>query len=188
MHNIFGHASIDFMDSETKTYEVAYLLKDSSEEEIESSAQKLREIIENAEGLIVHESRPQKQILSYPIGQNTTANFGSFGFILTAEKIPALEKSFRQIDLLRFLLFRIKTGKKSAKRTIKIKPSRPVSAKEFSTATAPREEIETIKEGVQRTSEESKEEAPGKELVSTQRSEPLQVEEIDKKLEEILGE
>lgn len=92
------------------------------------------------------------------------------------------------MDLLRFLLFRIKPEKRSAKRMIKMKPSRPVYTKEVSTATAPREEIETIKEGVQRTSEESEEETLKKELASTQRGEPLQVEEIDKKLEEILGE
>ncbi len=182
MHNVFKHVSMDSMETETKTYEAAYLLKDDlSEEELAEAVQKLRKMIEDEDGLVIHENRPQKQILAYPIKKNLTANSGSFRFIFPSNKIPALQKSFEKMNLLRLLISQIKPEKKPTKHLMKRRIIRQLLEKESPAVSSGEEEVQAAGEGVQEEGLKLKES-------DVQHKESLQVEEIDKKLEEILGE
>lgn len=160
------------MEGEKRLYEMGYLLKgDINEEEALEKSELFRKAVENEEGLIVRENKPKKQNLGYPIKGQIAAYSGSLSFIFHPEKIPALKKELEKSDyLLRLLLSQLKyeseTLKQPVKRKIIRRTTRPVSPGLGLSGPA------SVKES-QKT-----EEARGK---------PLQVEEIDKKLEEILG-
>lgn len=159
MRNILERASIIPMEEETRLYEMGYLLKgDIDEEEALKKSELLRKIVENEKGLIIQENKPKKQNLGYPIKKYSIAYSGSLKFIFLAEKIPALKKSFEKSDLLRLLLSQSKRGEEALKYPAKKRTIRRPLAKK----------IQKIEEA--------------------QPKEPLRVEEIDKKLEEILGQ
>jgi ribosomal protein S6 len=178
---------MDPMEEETKTYEASYLLKDLGEEELAEAVQKMRKMIEDEDGLVVHENRPQKQILAYPIKKKLTANFGSFSFIFPSNRIPALQKSFEKMNLLRLLISHKKPEKKPTKRLLKRRIIR--QEKEFPAVSGGEEEIQVAGKGVREERlKQYKEPASTPASTLGGRGESLQVEEIDKKLEEILGE
>ena len=152
------------METEIKAYELGYLLRgDLEEEKTQETSEEIRRMIEEEKGIVTYESKLQKQILSYPVKKRGTAFLGQLKFILPAEKIQSLEKSLKKMDLLRFLLNRIKQPQESGKKLPKRRAIRHPS-------------LERIKKGIPSADE------------GTQIKEPLQVEEIDKKLEEILGQ
>lgn len=170
------------MESETRQYELNYLLKESSGlEEIEKSANSLREIIEKIGGIVSEENKPQKKNLSYPIAKHETAYFGWFQFVLPTEKLSLLYKPLNEADVLRFLINRVQPNKEAGRRydrkrilrqpaAIKNKESLPIS----------------ITEETKQAQKSSSLEKQGEIMLTS--SEAIQVEEIDKKLEEILGE
>ncbi|OHA14564.1 MAG: hypothetical protein A3A10_03320 [Candidatus Tagabacteria bacterium RIFCSPLOWO2_01_FULL_42_9] len=158
------------METEKKSYELNYLSKgDVDETEAQKTEAGIRKIIEDEGGIITDENPCQKQILSYPVEKSDWAYFGSFRFIFPVEKISSLEKSLKKIGLLRFLLSKTKRTRETSKKSVKIKKKRQSLAEKLETNLhLPQEKIQT------------------KESASPA-SETLQVEEIDKKLEEILG-
>lgn len=152
------------METETKLYEIGYLLRSDLENEgALRASESVRKIIEDEKGLIIQEIQPQRRNLAYPLKKLDAAYFGSFKFIFPFEKIANLKKSLEKTDLLRLLLTQVKQQKETAKIFPKRRSIRRVSQKESS-----------LSEG-----------EPGKKPPAP---EPLQVEEIDKKLEEILGQ
>ncbi len=169
------------MEEETRTYEAVYLLKgDLGEEKAFETSDSLRRLIENERGIVSLETKPQKQRLAYPIKKYDTAFFGSLKFILPAEKLASLKKYFEKFDLLRLLLNQVKYSKETYKRSFKKRAiSRPIGQ---SLAQSIASEVKSgiIAEGTRKETPPLEEEAAGKE--------PLQVEEIDKKIEEILGQ
>ncbi len=183
MHNLFLHVSMNPMEAEeSRTYEAAYLLKgDLGEEKALETGDSLRKLIEDEHGIVSLETKPRKQRLAYPIKKYDMAFFGSLKFILSAEKLASLKKNFEKLDLLRLLLSQVKYSKETYKRsskkrvaprlaTVSIPQPQPIAGeiKNEAVAEEPKKEITPS------------EEAAGKE--------PLQVEEIDKRIEEILGQ
>ncbi len=168
------------MDEESRTYEAAYLLKgDLGEEKALETGDNLRRLIEDEHGIVSLETKPRKQRLAYPIKKYGMAFFGSLKFILSAEKLASLKKNFEKLDLLRLLLSQVKYSKETYKRSSKkratphpaVQPiSQPITGevKNETVADEPKKEITLSEEAAEK--------------------EPLQVEEIDKKIEEILGQ
>lgn len=161
-----------------KTYEADFLLKgDLGEEKAREAGESLRKLIESEQGIITKEFAPKKQDLGYPIKKHVSGFFGYFKFVFPVEKIIRLKNSFEKNDLLRLLLTEAKKEKdlnrSPLRRAVRKISARPAVVKE--SAAGKKEGEETGKEPVialDRAGAENK---------------PLQVEELDKKLEEILG-
>lgn len=148
------------MDSEQKSYELAYLLSPSiPEEEILTHANKLSILIEQAKGIVKHAETPRKRKLSYPILKERNAYFGWVTFQLEPNSVAELEKNIKSQKLLRHLIVEEDEGEMRPQHFLRTIPSKsaPV-AHEF----------------VPQPSGESPEEK-------------LDLEALDKKLEEILG-
>ncbi len=161
MRNNFGHANMNPMEEEKRQYGANYLLRGDTEEEKAAETNGLvRKLIEDEGGLITQENGLQKQNLSYFMEKHDTAYLGSLKFIFPPEKIQNLKKSLEKIGLLRVLLTQENQKKETARRPLRRHTIRRPAAKEYPP---------TTEEGVKKEP-------------------PLQVEEIDKKLEEILGE
>ncbi len=158
---------MDFMESETETsiYEICYLLRgDVDEEKALEISEHLRKAAEDEKGIIVQENKPQKQNIAYPIKKHLTAYCGLLKFIFPIDKIEALKKSIeKNEDVLRLFLTRANTEKENTKRPPRKLVKKPidVSSKQIQTQQ---------KEG------------------AVAEKDALQVEEIDKKIEEILGQ
>ncbi len=147
------------MSSDSKNYELAYLLSPSlSQEEVLTQAGKLTTLIEESKGMIRKVEEPRKRTLAYPIKKQSSAFFGWTTFSMAPEFTPGLEKKLRgQEQLLRFTLVEEEeiTTRPFMLRTV---PSRPQPSYP---RPIPREAPKT--------------------------DEKLDLEALDKKLEEILG-
>lgn len=150
------------MDSEAKNYEVAYLLNpDIAEEEVVSEAGKITGFIQDAHGLVGRVEEPKKRKLAYPIGKHRNAYFGWTTFTIAPEHLPAIEQRLKSEQaVLRFLVV------EEVKRPSPLfHPPRPIRR----ASVAPREPVAPF--APQPPKEEDK----------------MKIEELDKRLEEILG-
>lgn len=164
------------METETRTYEISYLLRgDLGEEKVQETAEALRQAVEEENGIITQENKPQKQNLSYPIKKHEAAYFGLFKFLFPADKLRSFQKSLLKFDFLRFLLNQIKQPREISRRSASLPAP-----------TCPRFALASARRGRQGEKLQRKDLLPKKEEILTKES--LQVEEIDKRLEEILGE
>lgn len=155
-------------------YEIGYLLKPGlNEEAVLEFAEKLKTEIAGKNGIVITEGRAKKETLAYPVKKETLAFFGWLKFSFSnADSSPIKEiKAFlnKQNDILRFLI--IKTSKEE-----QAKPALPryfLSKTPKEKAALPEEKPEEkTKEKSRPTPEETK----------------IKEEEIDKKIEELLGE
>ena len=146
------------MNQDTKNYEIAYLLSPTiSEEEILTHANALGTLIEEQKGVIKHVQNPRKQKLSYPIHKERNAYFGWTTFRLAPEGITVLEKKLKTNAQL--LRYLIVEEETRLKAPVFRTPSaRPAGQK---SPAIPRE--------------------------TSKAEEKLDLEALDKKLEEILG-
>ena len=146
------------MNQDTKNYEIAYLLSPTiSEEEILTHANALGTLIEEQKGVIKHVQNPRKQKLSYPIHKERNAYFGWTTFRLAPEGITVLEKKLK--TNAQMLRYLIVEEETRLKAPVFRTPSaRPAGQK---SPAIPREASKT--------------------------EEKLDLEALDKKLEEILG-
>ena len=149
------------MHSDSKNYEIAYLLSPAlSEEEVAVAVGKLSKLIEDAKGMIRRVEIPRKRQLAYSVAKNHTAYFGWTTFAAHAEAIRNIKKQFEGFEgLLRLMIVEeVDAPQRQFLRTI---PSRPMaSARPHTVPVAPRAE---------------------------EKDERLDLEALDKKLEEILG-
>ena len=151
------------MDSETKNYEIAYLISPNvSEEEIFGVAGKITSLIQDAKGVANKVEEPKKIKLAYPINKQRAAYFGWTTFSMLPENLEDFKKKlrFEEKSIMRFLVvFTPKKVLELRKRPIYIKPKpeRPVAP---TYRPAPRE---------------------------AEKQEQVDITALDKKLEEILG-
>jgi len=148
------------MDSESKNYEVAYLLAPSMiEEEALAHAGKLSVLIESEGGAIRHLETPKKRKLMYAIKKQNTAYFAWTVFAAAPEAVIRFNKKISVVpEVLRHMI--VEHEVETRKPYI-----RPLMPRAAAGASAPR--------AIPR--EEQKPE------------EKLDLEALDKRLEEILG-
>lgn len=144
-----------------KLYELTYLVfPELSEEEIAAFTKKIAEIIIREEGKIVEETRLIKRRLSYPIKKQFQAYVAVLTFNLEPEKLSnAIVLLKEDQKILRHLLLA---------KTIRIQKGK--------VRTKPEKHKEEIKEPTQAKAETKTEEKK------------VEIEDIEKKLAEILGE
>ncbi len=148
------------MDSDLKTYELAYLLPSSTPEgEILPYMGKLTSMIEDAHGLVKRAETPKRRRLAYPIKKETQGYFGCNNYNIAHDALMHIEKKIKGENLLRHMIIE--------------------------------EEIETRPPFQPRTSRRMPlfggEARPAREREPAKPEERLDLEALDKKLEEILG-
>lgn len=95
------------MDSEAKkNYEVAYILSPAvKEDEVLNSAAKLSTAIEEAGGMVRRVETPKKRRLAYPIEKQTTGYFAWTTFTAAPAAVAMLDKKVKEIpEVLRHLI------------------------------------------------------------------------------------
>lgn len=152
------------MDSEVKSYEIAYLINPGiPEDEVFGVAGKITGSIQDAHGLVGRIEEPKKRHLAYPIQKSPEAYFGWTTFTIAPERTAEIEKRLKaEKDILRYLLV------EEVKRPLyefRPRPPHPVRR-----APAPR--LEAVKAFVPAAPKEE---------------DQAKIEELDKQLEEILG-
>lgn len=96
------------MDTEPKTYELAYHVSSNLEEaQVKTSVEELSNLITNDGGTIVMAREPKRIHLSYPIKKQQYAYFGIFDFKAPAETIEKLGAQMKlHGNILRYLLIK----------------------------------------------------------------------------------
>ena len=146
------------MEQEPKNYEIAYLLSPSiPEEEVLAHAQKVSALIEDQKGIIKHVQEPKKQRLSYAINKERNAYFGWTTFRSLPDGIAGMEKRLKAETI--------------TLRYLIVEEETRLKAPVFRTPTA--------KPGMQKS--------PAIPREAEKTEEKLDLEALDKKLEEILG-
>lgn len=152
------------MDTETKNYEAAYLISpEVAEEEVFGEAGKITSFIQDAHGLVGRIEEPKKRKLAYPVQKLQNAYFGWTTFAIAPEKLADIDKKIKaEKNIIRYLIA------EEVKRPVV--EFRPRPARPLRPAPAPR--LEEVKPFVPQAPKEE---------------DRAKIEELDKKLEEILG-
>ena len=146
------------MEQDPKNYEFAYLLSPTlAEEEALIYVGKLSKIIEEAGGRIRRTEKPRKQKLAYDIKKQRNAYFGWTTFSLLPDAVAKLEKRLKTENILRFLIAEEEESH-ARPQILRVIPSRPVPTH-----------------------------TPAQLHPAEKQEEKLDLEALDKKLEEILG-
>lgn len=148
------------MEKNQKTYEIGYLLTPLiPEDKLNENVSVIRKFIEDKHGLILSEGRPKTQKLAYSIKKFDSAYFGWIKFIANSEIIDDVSASFEKNgNILRFLV--VKPAKEAG--VVKSRDKKLSARKKIA-------------------------EARGIEGATGKKKEEVKSEEIDKKLEELLG-
>lgn len=150
-----------------KSYELTYLISpDLSEEELKNFSGKISNFIQEDSGILEKTTEPSKKKLGYPIKKKGEAFLVTLSFSLNPEKLENLEKKLKsENQILRYLILTKKTPETVLP---KLQPRTVPSQTEVSAGP-------TVKE-------------PNKPPVHQPKDEKVELKEIDKKIEEILGE
>lgn len=94
------------MDQETKNYELAYLLIPSiSEADVLASTGNLNSLMEDSGGIIRHVETPRMRLLAYAVKKNGQAYFGWTTFNMARANLALFEKKLKGWGgLLRYLI------------------------------------------------------------------------------------
>lgn len=146
------------MEQELKNYEIAYILSPSLvEEEVLTFAGKVSALIEEQKGVIKHLQEPKRHKLAYAVNKERNAYFGWTTFRLSPQSVAALEKKLKLETTIMRYLI--------------IEEETRLKAPVFRTPTA--------KPGAAKM--------PSVPREAEKSEEKLDLEALDKKLEEILG-
>lgn len=155
------------MDTEQKKYEIAYLISpEVSDEEVFGEAGKITTAIQDASGLIDRIEEPKKRRLAFMIKKFRNGFFGWTTFSMAPEKLAEFKKA---IDTSAKTIFRYLITETPKLRAVTQKYPRLVARPKISDA--PKRYEYAIKQPVAPAGAEEK----------------MNIEELDKKLEEILG-
>lgn len=148
-----------------RQYELTFILSPNlGEEEISSFEQEIEKNIENLEGTLRKKGRPEKRSLSYPIKKFQSGYYLMVNFLFSPEKLEELYSALKhKKEILRYIITVIPEESSSVKDIKGKKPKKIPQA----------EKIKKLKE-----------EKPSPKKASKSKT---KLEEIDKKLEEILG-
>lgn len=150
---------------EQKKYELAYLLSPSvADEEVLTWSGKIAKIVEDSKGLVRHQEIPKKRRLTYLIDKEGTAYFGWITFSMASDLVASLDKKLKTAEhILRYMVVE--------EVEIPVQPLRTFAPRPAPAPQRPRPGITP----------------PAPTDVAKQPEEKLDLEELDKKLEEILG-
>lgn len=156
-----------------KTYELTYIISSEiTSEEAGVTAKEVSSFVESKEGAILKSENPVAKTLSYPIKKFGSGYFVVLEFSAEPEKIKELEEKLKKDDkILRHLIM--------IKRPARVRRERGSVRKPFLAS-----EIEFTK--IKNTAVDANPRAEISE--DKEKGERIELEEIEKKLDEILGE
>lgn len=161
----------------TTHYELLYIITSKlTEEETEPINKQVLDLIEKNEGKITLQENYGKKKLAYPIKHHHNGYYRLFEFDLEPDKLGELEKKFMLTnEILRHQIF-----KKKLKTEEEIKKERELISKiEEKKEKAKEKEMEQEQAAAPTATTPADEKAPAKEK--------MKLEDLDKKLDEILG-
>jgi len=149
-----------------KTYELTYIISSEiTSEEAEAAAEEINSFIKNKEGIILRSEKPVAKTLSYPIKKFGSGFFVVLEFQIEPEKLNELnEKLEKDGKILRHVVI--------IKNPVRIKKERRAARKPIFSTETESAEVKNIVE----------------EKISEDKSKKVELKEIEKKLDEILGE
>ena len=149
-----------------KKYELTLIISPKTgEDNIAFIEKEIEDNIKKSEGEVKKMEKPKKQELSYPIKKFVSAYYLTIDFLLFPEKIKELLSSLKfKKEIIRYSVLAV-PGEKAHKAK-KINKPKAISKKE----------TKEIKEGAQNIKK-----------TSEKKRKKIKLEEIDKKLDEILG-
>jgi len=152
------------MDSEVKSYEIAYLIApDIPEDEVFGEAGKITAAIQAAHGLVGKIDEPKKRRLAYPIAKHRDAYFGWTTFSVAPERIADIEKRIKaENSIIRLLI-----AEEVKRPVVEFRPPRPRLERHV-----PRPRLDEVKPFIPAAPKEE---------------DKAKIEALDKRLEEILG-
>lgn len=147
-------------DENQKQYEITLILSpDLKEEEINLFQEEFKKNIEKLEGNLKKTGKPEKRSLSYPIKKFQSGYYWIVNFLFNPEKLEELYSILKhKKEILRYII---------------------VFAPEEKPRPFPKKKTEQKIEKIEKPKEKTKE--------KVEKKEKIQLEEIDKKLDEILG-
>lgn len=153
------------MEENFHLYELNYFLSPHlSDEEVLNFSQKIADFINSIQGRIEKTNEPKIQKLAYSIKKQERGHFGEIRFSAEAEKISELEKKLKlEEKILRFGIFTVPVAKQ--------KPEKPAKKPKIQPSEPSPSETKVV-------ARKAKPEA---------KKEKVKLEDIDKKLEEIIG-
>ena len=156
------------MNEEQRNYEITFILSPNlKEEEINSLEEEIKKAINNLNGVLKKQDRTEKKKFAYPIKKFEFGYYLSINFLLGPEKLQDLMPIFKHNEsILRLMIASIEQPTVRQKEAPKKKKIKTESAKIKELTTSASAKITTDKKSAE--------------------SKP-KLEDIDKKLEEILG-
>lgn len=151
-------------------YELSYIIKsDSGEEKTREVNQGLVDFISRISENVKTTIQPKAQELAYPIKKQTQGFWSTLEFSLEAEELPELEKKLKETkEIIRFMITKKPIEKKRKKEKEK-------------TAVSPKAAPALVKQDL---SKEEKQKPPPR---KAKKEERVDIKDLDKKLDEILG-
>lgn len=164
-----------------RQYELTFLLSpDLNEEEITSLEQEVEKEIKNLEGDLKKKGRPEKRNLVYPIKKFQSGYFLVLDFLFNPEKLKELLSIFKhKKEVLRFAITLIPEKPSPLAKTLVSKKKIAESEK--------KPKIEKIKKLAKEVTEEEIEALKKARKKKEEKKKEAKLEDIDKKLDEILG-
>jgi len=149
------------MEQKNNNYELSFWFSSRlGEEEIEKKFDNLLKQLEKFRALIIFSQSPQLKQLAYSIKKERNAYFGYIQFELSKDNLIHLEENLRlNDDIIRFIILNVKPKEKQKTPSITFRKS-------------------TYKEQKSKIQEKSRKEPQKEKIIS--------LEELDKKLDEIL--
>lgn len=182
-----------------KTYELTYIIApDITIEEAEAKSKEIENAIQSKEGVILKSDKPVAKTLSYQIKKFGSGFFAILEFQSEPEVMVQIKSDIEKDGkILRHLILIKNPARKLKERRQRIKPALVVEniAKEVQKDAEKvvefvKEKIESITKSIE--PKEEKEEKPEKKTTTRKKAEKskekAEMEDIDKKLDEILSE
>ncbi len=160
------------MEENFRQYQISYFCSPIiSKEEVSNLTQKINGFVSEMGGEIKSTDVPSIQKLSFPIKKHNQGYFSKITFFSAPDKISDLEKKIKiEKDIIRFFIETIEPIKERLEKPIKKK--KPIQ----------------IEDDAEPENDDDKPEKEIKEEKETTKKKKVKLEEIDKKLEEIIGD
>ena len=175
------------METSSRKYQLNCFFSPTLEQsQLDENIDKIKKIIADNQGHTREEKNSRKK-LAYPINHLDEAYFLILDFEIPAEKLSELENSLRLNDnILRHMIIHQPVKTKAPVKEIKKAPTDVDLEKELSTVP---EEAQTQEESESEETKEESEETPEKQSTKEkpQEDEKVDINELDKKLDEILN-
>lgn len=161
-----------------KNYELTYIISsDITIEEADAKAKEIELLIQEKGGVIIKSEKPTAKTLSYQIKKFGSGFFVVVNFQAIPDTINEIKENIIKKDkIIRYIILIKKTHFKQKRQRTRLK-------------TKTEETTDPIKEKIEEKIEPQEEKKPNvKKVKSSKNKEKSEIEEIDKKLEEILSE